>query len=252
MKPASPSDVVSVSKSLAPVFVSGLFALVSSFLISGCTTTHEIKVDALAKPKAEEAVSYRIRNKNPEMAEDSLRYKEAAGLVRTALSGKGMYEAHSAEAAELVVDLDYGIGPPQRRTETVSEPVYRTVPGRIVTERVQVGTDAQGRPIYQTMTYQEPPTTEFDGYREYMVTTIVYEKYLKMAARENKPSAEGRPANEVWTIDVVSEGQSRDLRKNLPLLVGASVEYIGKDTHGEKVVRLKETNSDVAFVKKGM
>lgn len=221
-------------------------------LLAGCATTHVVKVDSLAKPKAENAISYEIKNRNPLVADDSLRYKEAAGMVKTALSGKGLYEAPPNTKPDIVVDLDYGVGPPQMRRETVSEPVYITLPGQIRTERVQVGTDSQGRPIYQTITVQDPPTTEFAGFREYMVTVVVYEKYLKLSARENKEAAEGRPAAEVWTVDVTSEGESRDIRKNLPVLVAASIDYIGKDSQGQKTIRIKDSSSDIAFVKKGM
>lgn len=226
--------------------------LAAALLFTGCATTYDVKVDSLAKPDAENAISYEIKNKNPLVADDSLRYKEAAGFVKTALSGKGMYEAPPNTKADIVVDLDYGVGPPQLRKETVSEPVYITIPGQIRTERVQVGTDSQGRPIYQTITVQDPPTTEFAGFREYVVTRVVYEKYLKMSARENKEPVEGRPPQEVWTIDVTSEGESRDIRRNMPVLVAASIEYIGKDTQGQKTIRIKDTHSDVAFVKKGM
>ena len=226
--------------------------LFAALFFSGCATTHEIKVDSLAKPDAENAISYEIKNRNPLVADDSLRYKEAAGFVKTALSGKGMYEAPPNTKPDIVVDLDYGVGPPQMRKETVSEPVYITIPGQIRTERVQVGTDSQGRPIYQTITVQDPPTTEFAGFREYIVTKVVYEKYLKMSARENKEPVEGRPPQEVWTIDVTSEGESRDIRRNMPVLVAASIEYIGKDTQGQKTIRIKDTHSDIAFIKKGM
>jgi len=221
-------------------------------LVSGCATTHTVKVDSLAKPKAEPVASYEIKNRNPKVADDSLRYKEAAAMVKTALSGKGLYEAPPNTKPDMVVDLDYGVGPPQYKRETISEPVYITLPGQIRTERVQVGTDSQGRPVYQTVTVQDPPTTEFAGFREYAVTVVVYEKYLKLSARENKEAAEGRPAPEIWTVDVTSEGESRDIRKNLPVLVAATVDYIGKDTQGQKTIRIKETGSEIAFIKKGL
>lgn len=230
----------------------GLALLTGALLLGGCATTYQVKVDSLAKPNAEDSISYEIKNRNPLVADDSLRYKEAASMVKTALSGKGMFEAPPNTKADMVVDLDYGVGPPQMRKETVSEPVYITVPGQIRTERVQVGTDSQGRPIYQTITVQDPPTTEFAGFREYVITVVVYEKYLKLSARENKEAVEGRPPSEIWTVDVTSEGESRDIRKNLPILVAASIDYIGKDTQGQKTIRIKDTASDVAFVKKGM
>lgn len=229
-----------------------LALLLTGLLLSGCTTTHELKIDSIAKPRAADAISYEIRNKNPLVADDSLRFKEAAGFVKTALSGRGMYEAPPNTKADMVVDVDYGVSPPKIKQEMVSEPVYVTVPGQVRMERIQVGTDSQGRPVYQTVTVQDPPTTQFAGFREYMVTVTVYEKYLKMSARENKEATEGRPVQEIWTVDVTSEGESRDVRKHLPILVAASIDYVGKDSQGQKTIRLKDNASDIAFVKKGM
>lgn len=223
-----------------------------ALLVGGCTNAYTVKVDSLAKPKAEESVSYKIVNKNPAVSEDSLRYKEAAAHVRTALSGKGLYEAPDPEKADLIVALDYGVGPPQSRMEPVSEPVYLQLPGQIRVERMQVGTDRNGNPVYQTVTVQDPPRTEFVGYREYLVTVTVYEKYLRLNAAENKPAAEGRPPTEIWTVDITSEGESRDLRKALPILAAASIDYVGVDSKGQKTVRIKDTDKDVAFIKKGM
>lgn len=242
---SSSRPVRSARSSLVAALASGLF-------LSGCASSTIVKVDSLAKPNAEASISYEIKNKNPLVADDSLRYKEAAGFVKTALSGKGMYEAPPGVKPDMVVDLDYGLSPPIARRETVSEPVYIQIPGQVRVERVQTGTDARGQPIYQTITIQEPPTTEFAGFREYQVTVTVYEKFLKLSAKENKEQVEGRPASEIWTVDVTSEGESRDLRKNLPVLVAASIDYIGKDSQGQKTIRIKDSDKDVAFVKKGM
>ncbi len=53
-------------------------------------------------------------------------------------------------------------------------------------------------------------------------------------------------------MDISSEGESRDVRKHLPILVAASIDYVGKDSQGQKTIRLKDNASDIAFVKKGM
>ncbi|MSU70564.1 MAG: hypothetical protein EXS39_07290 [Opitutaceae bacterium] len=233
-----------------------LWVAVVGLLLSGCASGYQMKVDAISRPKPaakEEPVSYRIRNKNPEDSDDSLRYKEAAKFVKTALSGKGMYEVADSEKADMVVDIDYGMSPPKGRVETVSEPVYITVPGPVTYQTMQVGSGANGTPIYRTIAVQGPPRTEYVGEREYLVMRVTYEKYLHLTARENQPGSEGRPPPEIWTIDVTSEGESKNLRKYLPALAAASIDYIGKDTRGQKDIRLKdEKDGAVAFVKKGL
>ncbi len=251
MESEYPSDLKATSCSKVRLAGSVAF-LGGALLLGGCANSYSVKVDAIAKPKAEEAISYKIVNKNPAVADDSLRYKEAAGFVRTALSGKGMYEAPDPEKADLVVSLDYGIGPPKSKQEPVSEPVYMTFPGQIRYERQQVGSDKNGNPVYRTVQVQDPPTTELVGYREYMVTVTTYEKYLRMNAMENKLATEGRAPSEVWTVDVTSEGESRDVRKALPVLAATSIDWIGKDSKGQKTIRIKDTDKDVDFIRKGM
>ena len=250
MKSELPSELRYLPRAGRWISLGGAAAAV--LLAAGCANSTTVKIDSLAKPKAEESISYKILNKNPAVDDDSLRYKEAAGYVRTALSGKGLYEAPDNQNADLVVSIDYGVGPPQSRREVVSEPVYVTLPGQMRMERVQVGTDRNGNPVYQTMTVQDPPRTEFAGYREYFVTVTVYEKFLRLNATENKPAAEGRPPSEIWTVDITSEGESRDIRKALPILAAASIDYVGKDSLGQKTIRIKDTDKDVAFIKKGM
>jgi len=228
-------------------------ALVAALVIlAGCANTYDVKIDSLAKPNAGDSIAYQLHNQNPLIADDSLRYKEASDYVRTALSGKGMYEAPPNTKPDVVVDLEYGMGPPQSRREMMQEPVYITVPGQVRVERVQVGTDRNGNPVYQTITVQDPPTTEFAGFRDYEVTVTVYEKYLRLSAHEDAPAAEGRPPSQIWTVDVTSEGENRDLRKTLPVLVAASIDYVGKDSHGQKTIKINDSDKDIAFVKKGM
>ena len=248
-RPRSPFNPV---KALAPL-LSFALGSVSAVWLAGCAGSYQVKVDALSKPEAEKAVAYRLQTNAAGIDPKSLRNQEAERFVRTALSGRGLYEAPKPELAEIVVNLDYGVSEPKLVREMRTEPIYRTLPGRVFTAVVQVGVDKNGNPIFATQTYQEPPSTEYIGDREYMVTVVKYEKYLRLSARENQPAGDNAPPAELWTVDVSSDGESRDLRKHLPVLAAATIDFVGKDTRGQKSIRLKEEKEGaVAFVKKGM
>ena len=152
----------------------------------------------------------------------------------------------------MIIDLDYGISPPEVRQEVRSEPVYRTIRGRTYVTTVVVGTDKAGNPIRQRVVHREPDRQEFVGFREYLVTNVYYEKYLRMSARENRRDGEGGIPPEVWTVAVSTEGQSDDLRKHLPILAAATIDHIAEDTRGRVDIKLKEDSPDIEFVKKGM
>lgn len=218
--------------------------------LGGCASTYEVRVNSAAKLHASDSTSYRMIAASGE-GEDTLRHREAAAYVRTALAGKGLHEVATPREASLTISLDYGVGPPVSRPELVSEPVYVYVPGRYRYERIHAGTDRNGNPVYQTVVVQEPSRSEFAGYSEYWITVTTYEKYLRLKAVENHAAPSGQPPAEVWNVEITSNGESQDIRKALPILAAASIDYIGKDTKGPKKVRLKDTDQGLSAVKKG-
>ncbi len=228
-------------------------AVALALLAGGCSTspTYQVKVDAITKPANAQAQSYKIKSKDPRLGEENLRYKEAADFVKTALSGKGLYEAPSEDVADMIVELDYGMEAPRAKIERVTVPVYAQVGGGVRYDSVAV-TDSRGNTGYRTVAVYEPPRSELIGYDEMPRQVTIYEKYVKISARENKPASEGRPPAELWSIHASAEDESKDLRKYLPLMVAATTEYIGQDSSHQKVVKVRADAPGVEFIRKGM
>lgn len=228
-----------------------LFAVAVLVLLAGCNSasTYQVKVDAISKPVPARTQSYALKSKDPRLGEESLRYKEAADFVRTALSGKGLYEAPNADAADMVVELDYGMEAPRSKIERVSTPVYAQVGGRVRYEAVPV-VDARGNASFRNVAVYDAPRSELVGYDEVPRHVTIYEKYLKITARENKPAAEGRPPAELWSIHASAEDESNDLRKYLPIMASATVDYIGQDSSNQKVVKVRADGPGVDFIRK--
>ncbi|HUR58968.1 MAG TPA: hypothetical protein VM029_14740 [Opitutaceae bacterium] len=239
---------------MSPTFQrTGIAAATALLLLTaGCSTsTHQVKVDAISKPAPADAQSYRLKSKNPALGEENLRYREAADFIRTALSGKGLYEAQSEDKADMIVELDYGMETPKTKMERVSVPIYSQVGGGVRYDTVPV-TDARGNTSYRTVAVYDPPRNELVGYDEMPRMVTVYEKYLKITARENKSASEGRPPAELWSVQASAEDESKDLRKYLPIMASATVDYIGKDSNHQTVVRVKEDGEAVGFIRRGM
>jgi hypothetical protein len=224
-------------------------------LASGCSTTpsYNVKVDAIAKPPAETAhkISYKLKSKDPRLGEESLRYQEAAEFVKTALSGKGLYEAPSEDRADMVVELEFGMEKPRSKVERVSTPVYAQVGGGVRYESVPV-TDSRGNTSFRTVAVYDAPRSELVGYDDMPRLVPVYEKYLKITAHENKAASEGRPPAELWSVTATTEDESKDLRKYLPIMASASIDYIGGDTSNQKNVKVRADGPAVDFIRKGM
>lgn len=232
-------------------FLTGTLAAAAWLALAGCNSasTYQVKVDAISKPVPAPTQSYALKSKDPRLGEENLRYKEAADFVRTALSGKGLYEAPNAESADMIVELDYGMEAPRSKVERVSTPVYAAVGGGVRYDSVPV-TDARGNVSYRTVAVYDPPRSELIGYDEVPRHVTIYEKYLKITARENKPAAEGRPPAELWSIHASAEDESKDLRKYLPIMASATVDYIGQDSSNQQVVRVRADGPGVDFIRK--
>jgi len=238
-------------------------ALVASLVfLAGCsTTTYTVQVDAIAKPTetgvaaAAAPQSYHIHSKNLKLDESSLRYKEVSDYVKTALSGKGMYEAPKPENADVVIDIDYGMDAPRVKFETISTPIIMQTPGTYEIQREQrlvLKPDGTYETVWVDVRVYVPGRPEFMGMREEVTPVIVYEKYLKVSARENKETSEGRAPAEVWSVNVSAEDKSQELRKYIPILASATADYIGTNTKESKPIKIDENDEVVKFIKKGM
>lgn len=232
-------------------FATQVFATVGLFLGGCAAPAYDVKVDAITKPAPVNAQSFKLKSKDPRLGEESLRYREAAEFVKTALSGKGLYEAVSEDKADMIVELDYGMDAPRSKIERVSVPVYAQVGGGVRYESVPV-TDSRGNTSQRTVAVYDPPRNELVGYDNMPRQVTIYEKYLKITARENKAANEGRPPAELWSIHASAEDESKDLRKYLPIMASATVEYIGQDSTNQKLVKVRADGPAVDFIRRGM
>lgn len=233
-------------------FLAALAGVVLGAGFTGCASSaYQVKVDAISKPAPAGSVSYKLKSKDPRLGEENLRYREASEFVKTALSGKGLYEAPNEESADMIVELDYGIDAPRSKMERVSVPVYAQVGGRVRYETVPV-TDSRGNTSFRNVTVYDAPRSELVGYDDVPRVVTIYEKYLKITARENKPAAEGRPPAELWSIHASAEDESKDLRKYLPIMASATVDFIGQDSSNQKLVKVRADGPGVEFIRKGM
>lgn len=240
--------------------VTFIFAGVAVLLLGGCSTSsYRVKVDAINKGDAttgagvagKDLQSYQLKTISSAHTEESLRHKEAAEFVRTALSSKGLYEAPAPDKADMVVEMDYGLDAPRTKMEMVSVPVYAQTGGGVRYEQVPT-VDARGNHGLRTVAVYQVPRSELIGFDEVPRMVTIYEKYLRVTARENTAGREGRPPAEVWSVSVSAEDESKDLRKYLPILASATADYIGKDSNHNQVVKIKDPSQLTEFIRRGM
>lgn len=183
-------------------------------VLSGCTTTHEVTVDAISNSTKPMGASYRLEVHDPSGGVDPALNAQAVANARSALAARGLYEAPANASPDNIIDLEYGVGQGQIKI------VYRS------RAEESIGTIGLQKP--------EP----------YAKPVLVFEKYIQLSAREPVaddtavPSALGRSGpkrrgDELWSVRVSVEDPKKDLAPYLPVLASVSVDYLGQNTGKE-------------------
>lgn len=227
--------------SSSPAPLRALWLLSAVLFSGGCTTVYEVKVDAASRvagfsPGGASFSIIAIRNPSGSQPGE-LRRNEIANAVKTALSAHGLYEVPDPAAADLIVEISYGIDP-AKVTRTVDQELAF---GRPVGAFDRIGPPPEGAVARAMMGYAQLESTE-----------IKREKYVSICARENRAMSNERPPQDFWQVHVTLENESDDLRGHLPVLVSAAMDYIGRTTEGEVTLTMRQDDEAIRFVQRGM
>ena len=235
------------------ITVATSLALLAALILVGCQSTYSFKVDAINNPdpKVKELKSYKIVSSNTQINEEDLEFQEVSQYIKTALSGKGYYEAPAIENADMVIDVSYGVSEPQTDFKTKTSPIYGRSGGGYRTIATPV-IDKNGNVRYVNSTVFTPPRVEMIGVQEQIVPIITYEKYLRMTSRDNRDLENNESPTQVWSIYIKNKDESEDLRKYVPLMAAAAIPYVGENTENQQEIKIKEEDDIVNFVKKGL
>ncbi len=218
---------------------------------AGCATSYPVNVETARSGRPSPGLSYRIQVKG--VNSDGvvrLREAEAATFVKTALSGRGMFEAPAPDRADVVIEVEFGVelvradGVPDRA------PIYAELPGGGREETITV-TGPDGRTTTETVRSKAPVRREVIGYHRLVDSDPVYQKYLRIQAREARPTEKGAVPKDLWSVRVASEDRSDDLRRYLPVLASVTMRSLaGEVSSGD--LRVADDDPDVAFVRRGL
>lgn len=225
-----PSDIVNACHARIAISL-----LIPGLLLAGCATRYRVKIDSMARGDLQSrgVESFNLRSKQGDP--DNLRFKEAAGHIRTALSAHGMFETADARA-DMVVVVDYAVGPTRMTYVHVEMPVFGQPPH----DRSTAGAPSMDSP------------NTLVGYDRSAIAIPVCEKRLSISGYDNRGASTASPPRELWRIDVSIEDEGRDLRGYMPLLASAAMDRIGHDTGGMVTTTLQADDEAIRFIRKGM
>ena len=209
-----------------------LFFGAALLVFTGCDSLYDVKVDGIRDQRITypSGTPYVLLTPPRGSTGQDLDMAKANAMVKTALSTKGYFPVESVNEANLVVTVEYGSSPgrvsfKQRRVlKTPSIGVYdigyRTYPGII--------------PV---------PSSE-----EQLVSQVVSTKYITFSARDpRKVDRNGRPV-EVWNLVVKVEDKGADMNEYLPILLAASLNYLGENTGEQLELKVDGQSEAVQYV----
>lgn len=226
-------------------------ALGASLFVAACQSGGT-GVDEAADAPVAATIPYHLAVADPAPGAETAQQREILGAVRAALAAKGMYEAPRGAPADLMLSLEYRVGPAHNGPVSETEPIYEITPGKIVDQFVIVGIGGNGSSVSELRKVKEPDVVIYQGERP--VTTIrkVYEKSFHLSARENRPGPDGRAARETWSLELIAECPSRDFKKILPILAGPARHFLGDEAAGPTVLRINEDRGTIDSVERSL
>ncbi len=229
---AASSEFVSVVRpasrpvpSPRPQRVHSWLLLCAAGLLAGCATATvrtippaRVYVEAIRNDPAPGArFGYHIVNGMPPGSDEATYYELAAGYIRTALSAKGMFEAPEGTKPDMMIEVDFGMEAPMI----------------IMGDSYNIGWTG-------------------DRSSAISVDEIIYDKYLRITARETKEDAGNRPPRELWSIYVTNTDKQTNLPRYVLLMVSAAMDMLGERSANRRTLVLTIKDERVVFVEKGM
>lgn len=202
-----------------------------SLLLTGCTSLYTLQVESTRQPATSrntDAVSYQILNFSETATPDgnTLRQKEAEKIIRDALAVRGMYPAPNQERADILLDVQYGVAPAKIDVHDVKQPVVVR----------------SGDPV---------APAQLIGYRHGIEARVVQEKYLRITARKNVQTEDGKAPPVLWAVSVKNPEEGVDLRKCLPILAEVASQWSDRNSNGTRSFTATLENGVLVYVSGG-
>ncbi len=196
------------------------------FVLTGCAAEpFTINVDALSlsEKSLDKYNNCYVTTKNKNIDVQTLQFKEYLAYIEMALEENKIKVMADKNKASCLVYVDYGISEPKKTQHTSTAPQLGVTgySPNYVYDSWNDGFYTRGaryNPVYGVV-----------GYNEISYTSISYETYLLLDAREKNSN------EQLWSVLVQSEGESDDLRYVFPYLTAVAADNIKTSTNTKEL-----------------
>ena len=186
------------------------------FITTGCSpmvNKYRVSIDAITHSNQDIApTTFTIRALGKETDEKSLKFQRQSQQLIKILNQQGYQQVNNSSLAQQIIYFDYGLEKIKEQTRIYSEP------------DVSFGISL-GFPYgyYRHRYHPYWNNYGYTSYRTYRKTYRLFNRYIVILSKD-------QTGRELWRVDVSSIGESNNLKKIVPILLRASIPYIGKNT----------------------
>jgi hypothetical protein len=202
--------------------------------LAGCGLQMTVAVDASAGPGARSQTHFVIVAENPAVTPDNLLFLQWAGDVSRALISQGFEKADSIDAADMVVRMDWDVGPPKTITRHGTTAQLQNAGNTMIAPGGKAGTVA-GDHNKAAFDWVQTPAN-------WQITTYMRSLSLKAADKQGKP---------LWQVVARNEGAEDDVGPAVPSLAAAAAPFFasnaGASRHmiGDQETLVKYVRGDI-------
>lgn len=247
VRPAIPGYVRKLGRS-AQRILSVLFAGTAVALAGGCASApqYAVSVNSFAAPEAASKRSYIVLPAVDGITAEDFQFREAKRYLDRVLASRGFIEAASIADANVAVFLSYGIGEPKTSQYSYSLPMFGQTGGG--TGTFNATTFGAGGVRTTSGTVTQPATFGVTGYISGTNNVTTFTRWVRISGVDLDEYRRTEKMVDLWDTRILSSGTSGDLRRALPVMIGASRDHIASDTGRFVDIQLSETDKRVAFV----
>lgn len=219
------------------------------FLLSSCATTQQfmVGVNSFSRTSNCAPKTFIIMPGNKNTDVNDLEFQEYCIYVERALINNGLTKENDGNEADIIVFLAYGIGEPEEHGYTYSIPVFGQT--GVSSSNTTGNIIAFGNTGMYSAKTTYTPQYGITGFRTGQGSYTTFSRYIYLSAYDLVGYRSSKKAIIVWDTRIASIGSSGDLRRVFPVMIAASIDYIGKNTKGIKEITLTEEDDSVLFIK---
>ncbi len=176
--------------------------LIAAAFLTGCTTVHDVTVDAISDRTKPLGSSYHLEVNDPAGGVDPERHAIVVAAIEDALAARGLYAAPATVRPDMMIQASYGVG-------------HGYV--KIVTQQnTNILLGPSGMPQSNSK------------------AVVVFDKTLELTARDVLPPPAGspdvgQPGPELWSVKTKIVDTKQDLLPFVSALASACIDYIGEN-----------------------